>query len=74
MDHIGVVSPDRTPFASLNDVLNRLLPYHVFHEEPPCEDDFAKGIIFYTFIHTQIVSMEVFMQVFFVVAVFLYSG
>ncbi|XP_053367052.1 BRD4-interacting chromatin-remodeling complex-associated protein-like isoform X1 [Clarias gariepinus] len=55
MDHIGVVSPDRTPFASLNDVLNRLLPYHVFHEEPPCEDDFAKVDEEFEAVSTQVV-------------------
>uniref|UniRef100_A0A4W4EJW3 GLTSCR protein conserved domain-containing protein n=1 Tax=Electrophorus electricus TaxID=8005 RepID=A0A4W4EJW3_ELEEL len=41
-DHTGVMSPDRTPFTSLNDVIDRLLPYHVFQGAPPCEEDFTK--------------------------------
>ncbi|XP_034165394.1 BRD4-interacting chromatin-remodeling complex-associated protein-like isoform X2 [Pangasianodon hypophthalmus] len=41
-DHTRVMSPERTPFTSLNDVIDRLLPYHVFQGEPPCEEDFAK--------------------------------
>ncbi|MCJ8738627.1 hypothetical protein PDJAM_G00037920 [Pangasius djambal] len=41
-DHTRVMSPERTPFSSLNDVIDRLLPYHVFQGEPPCEEDFAK--------------------------------
>uniref|UniRef100_A0A8B9KG66 BRD4 interacting chromatin remodeling complex associated protein like n=1 Tax=Astyanax mexicanus TaxID=7994 RepID=A0A8B9KG66_ASTMX len=41
-DHTGVMSPDRAPFTSLNDVIERLLPYHVFQGAPPCEEDFTK--------------------------------
>ncbi|GAA6104668.1 BRD4-interacting chromatin-remodeling complex-associated protein-like [Tachysurus ichikawai] len=41
-DHTKVLSPEYTPFTSINDVLERLLPYHVFQGEPPCEEDFAK--------------------------------
>ncbi|XP_076855610.1 BRD4-interacting chromatin-remodeling complex-associated protein-like isoform X2 [Brachyhypopomus gauderio] len=41
-DHAGVMCPDRTPFTSLNDVIDRLLPYHVFQGAPPCEEDFTK--------------------------------
>ncbi|KAF7705424.1 hypothetical protein HF521_020710 [Silurus meridionalis] len=41
-DHTRVISPERTPFTSLNDVIDRLLPYHVFQGEPPSEEDFAK--------------------------------
>lgn len=40
--HKRVMSPERTPFTSLNDVIERFLPYHVFQGEPPCEEDFAK--------------------------------
>ncbi|KAF4084991.1 hypothetical protein AMELA_G00112420 [Ameiurus melas] len=40
--HKRVMSPERTPFDSLNDVIERILPYHVFQGEPPCEEDFAK--------------------------------
>ncbi|XP_051959409.1 BRD4-interacting chromatin-remodeling complex-associated protein-like isoform X1 [Xyrauchen texanus] len=29
-DHSGVMSPEWTPFTSLDDVIDRLLPYHVF--------------------------------------------
>ncbi|KAJ7987806.1 hypothetical protein DPEC_G00330330 [Dallia pectoralis] len=31
MDHSGVLAPDITRFTSLDDALQRLLPYHVFH-------------------------------------------
>ncbi|KAK3529603.1 hypothetical protein QTP70_032015 [Hemibagrus guttatus] len=41
-DHTRIMSPELAPFASLNDVIDRLLPYHVFQGEPPCEEDFAK--------------------------------
>lgn len=41
-DHTGVMSPDRAPFTSVNDVIDRLLPYHVFQGTPPCEEDFTK--------------------------------
>lgn len=47
-DHTRVISPEHAPFISLNDVIDRLLPYHVFQGEPPCEEDFAKGMIVYT--------------------------
>lgn len=42
-DHTGVMAPDRRPFTSLNDVIDRLLPYHVFQGASPCEEDFTKG-------------------------------
>ncbi|XP_017551594.1 BRD4-interacting chromatin-remodeling complex-associated protein-like isoform X1 [Pygocentrus nattereri] len=41
-DHTGVMSANRAPFTSLNDVIDRLLPYHVFQGAPPCEEDFTK--------------------------------
>uniref|UniRef100_A0AAY3ZV79 GLTSCR protein conserved domain-containing protein n=1 Tax=Denticeps clupeoides TaxID=299321 RepID=A0AAY3ZV79_9TELE len=41
-DHASVLSGDRMAFTSLDDVVNRLLPYHVFQGAPPCEDDFGK--------------------------------
>ncbi|XP_062859064.1 BRD4-interacting chromatin-remodeling complex-associated protein-like [Trichomycterus rosablanca] len=41
-DHLGVMTPNHSPFTSLNDVAQRLLPYHVFQGTPPCEEDFAK--------------------------------
>ncbi|TRY94543.1 hypothetical protein DNTS_008444 [Danionella cerebrum] len=41
-DHSRVMSSDRTPFSSLNDVFDRLLPYHVFQGSPPQEEEFAK--------------------------------
>ncbi|TSK14788.1 BRD4-interacting chromatin-remodeling complex-associated protein-like [Bagarius yarrelli] len=40
-NHAKVMFPERTPFTSLNDVIDRLLPYHVFQGEPPHEEDFA---------------------------------
>ncbi|XP_030630332.1 BRD4-interacting chromatin-remodeling complex-associated protein-like [Chanos chanos] len=41
-EHSAVLSPDRSPFTSLNDVMERLLPYHVFQGAPPGQDDFTK--------------------------------
>uniref|UniRef100_A0A671PQI2 GLTSCR1-like protein n=1 Tax=Sinocyclocheilus anshuiensis TaxID=1608454 RepID=A0A671PQI2_9TELE len=41
-DHIGVMSSERTPFTSFNDVIDRLLPYHVFQGSPPRDEDFTK--------------------------------
>ncbi|KAJ7462372.1 hypothetical protein B0H11DRAFT_1735387, partial [Mycena galericulata] len=42
LDHAAVLSPDtETPFSDCIDVVNRLLPYHVFHQ--PREDLDRKG-------------------------------
>ncbi|XP_065118962.2 BRD4-interacting chromatin-remodeling complex-associated protein-like isoform X1 [Paramisgurnus dabryanus] len=41
-DHNGVMSPERTPFSSFPDVIERLLPYHVFQGSPPQDEDFTK--------------------------------
>ncbi|KAK9965806.1 hypothetical protein ABG768_004876 [Culter alburnus] len=41
-DHNRVLSSERTPFTSLNDGIERLLPYHVFQGSPPRDEDFAK--------------------------------
>ncbi|KAI2658324.1 BRD4-interacting chromatin-remodeling complex-associated protein-like [Labeo rohita] len=41
-DHSGVMSSARTPFTSFNDVIDRILPYHVFQGSPPQDEDFAK--------------------------------
>uniref|UniRef100_A0A8C1QPX1 GLTSCR protein conserved domain-containing protein n=1 Tax=Cyprinus carpio TaxID=7962 RepID=A0A8C1QPX1_CYPCA len=41
-DHSGVMSSERTPFTSYNDVIDRLLPYHVFQGSPPRDEDFTK--------------------------------
>ncbi|XP_067286421.1 BRD4-interacting chromatin-remodeling complex-associated protein-like isoform X2 [Pseudorasbora parva] len=41
-DHCRVMSSVRTPFTSLNDGINRLLPYHVFQGSPPRDEDFTK--------------------------------
>ncbi len=42
-DHSRVMSSERTSFASFNDVIGRLLPYHVFQGSPPQDEDFTKG-------------------------------
>ncbi|KAL2078283.1 hypothetical protein ACEWY4_025968 [Coilia grayii] len=41
-DHAGVSSSDRVPFSSLDDVVHRLLPFHVFQGALPSEEEFAK--------------------------------
>uniref|UniRef100_A0A3B4Y1F6 BICRA like chromatin remodeling complex associated protein n=1 Tax=Seriola lalandi dorsalis TaxID=1841481 RepID=A0A3B4Y1F6_SERLL len=41
-DHAGVQTPDRCQFASINDALQRLLPYHVFQGAPPSQDEFSQ--------------------------------
>ncbi|KAJ7178488.1 hypothetical protein C8R43DRAFT_973504 [Mycena crocata] len=42
LDHAAVLNPDtETPFSDTIDVVNRLLPYHVFHQ--PKEDLDRKG-------------------------------
>uniref|UniRef100_A0A671LIA7 GLTSCR1-like protein n=1 Tax=Sinocyclocheilus anshuiensis TaxID=1608454 RepID=A0A671LIA7_9TELE len=41
-DHSGVMSSERMPFTSFNDVIDRLLPYHVFQGSPPQDEDFTK--------------------------------
>ncbi|XP_067343838.1 BRD4-interacting chromatin-remodeling complex-associated protein-like isoform X2 [Channa argus] len=39
-DHAGVQTPDRHQFASIDDALQRLLPYHVYQGAPPSQDEF----------------------------------
>ncbi|XP_018521412.1 LOW QUALITY PROTEIN: BRD4-interacting chromatin-remodeling complex-associated protein-like [Lates calcarifer] len=41
-DHTGVQTPDRRQFTSINDTLQRLLPYHVFQGAPPSHDEFSQ--------------------------------
>ncbi|XP_076007925.1 BRD4-interacting chromatin-remodeling complex-associated protein-like isoform X2 [Genypterus blacodes] len=41
-DHCGVQSPDRRRFASIEDALERLLPYYVFQGTPPSQDEFSQ--------------------------------
>ncbi|KAJ7084447.1 hypothetical protein B0H15DRAFT_398490 [Mycena belliarum] len=42
LDHASVINPDtESPFSNTVDVVNRLLPYHVFHQ--PNEDADRKG-------------------------------
>ncbi|XP_016403006.1 GLTSCR1-like protein, partial [Sinocyclocheilus rhinocerous] len=41
-DHSRVMSSERTPFTSFNDVIDNLLPYHVFQGSPPQDEDFTK--------------------------------
>ncbi|XP_010896419.2 BRD4-interacting chromatin-remodeling complex-associated protein-like isoform X3 [Esox lucius] len=42
MDHSGVLSPDITRFTSLDDALERLLPYHVFHGAASKKEEFSQ--------------------------------
>ncbi|KAM4526185.1 BRD4-interacting chromatin-remodeling complex-associated protein-like isoform 1-T2 [Fundulus diaphanus] len=41
-DHAGVQNPNRRKFTSVEDALQRLLPYHVFRGAPPCHDEFSQ--------------------------------
>ncbi|XP_070707686.1 BRD4-interacting chromatin-remodeling complex-associated protein-like [Pempheris klunzingeri] len=41
-DHAGVQTPDRRQFTSIEDALQRLLPYHVFQGAPPSQDEFSQ--------------------------------
>ncbi|KAM3591604.1 uncharacterized protein V6R79_004735 [Siganus canaliculatus] len=41
-DHAGVQNPDRRQFVSIDDALQRLLPYHVFQGTPPSQDEFSQ--------------------------------
>ncbi|XP_070846369.1 BRD4-interacting chromatin-remodeling complex-associated protein-like isoform X1 [Chaetodon trifascialis] len=41
-DHAGVQTPDRRRFTSIDDTLQRLLPYHVFQGAPPSQDEFSQ--------------------------------
>ncbi|XP_059892580.1 BRD4-interacting chromatin-remodeling complex-associated protein-like isoform X2 [Gadus macrocephalus] len=40
-DHAGVDTPDLRRYASLDDALHRLLPYHVFQGTPPSIHEFS---------------------------------
>ncbi|XP_010734790.2 BRD4-interacting chromatin-remodeling complex-associated protein-like [Larimichthys crocea] len=40
-DHAGVQTSDRRRFATIDDALQRLLPYHVFQGAPPSQDEFS---------------------------------
>lgn len=42
-DHAGVQNPNRRKFTSVEDALQRLLPYHVFQGAPPCQNEFSQG-------------------------------
>ncbi|KAM4715896.1 BRD4-interacting chromatin-remodeling complex-associated protein-like isoform 1-T2 [Anableps anableps] len=41
-DHAAVQNPNRRKFTSVEDALQRLLPYHVFQGAPPCQDEFSQ--------------------------------
>ncbi|KAK0152621.1 BRD4-interacting chromatin-remodeling complex-associated protein-like [Merluccius polli] len=41
-DHAGVDSPGRQRYASLDDALHRLIPYHVFQGTPPSLHEFSQ--------------------------------
>lgn len=43
-DHTGVQNPNRRRFASIDEALHRLLPYHVFQGAPPSLDEFSQGV------------------------------
>lgn len=41
-DHAGVQTPDLRRFTSIEDALQRLLPYHVFQGSPPSQEEFSQ--------------------------------
>ncbi|XP_043917843.1 BRD4-interacting chromatin-remodeling complex-associated protein-like [Protopterus annectens] len=41
-DHSHVVAPDKTPFTSLEDTFERLIPYNVFQGSLPTEEELKK--------------------------------
>ncbi|XP_029311480.1 BRD4-interacting chromatin-remodeling complex-associated protein-like [Cottoperca gobio] len=41
-DHAGVQTLDLRQFNSIDDALQRLLPYHVFQGAPPSQDEFSQ--------------------------------
>ncbi|XP_068161278.1 BRD4-interacting chromatin-remodeling complex-associated protein-like [Antennarius striatus] len=41
-DHAGVQTPNRRQFISIEDALQRLLPYHVFQGAPPNQEEFSQ--------------------------------
>ncbi|XP_061763685.1 BRD4-interacting chromatin-remodeling complex-associated protein-like isoform X1 [Nerophis ophidion] len=41
-DHDRVHTPDRQHFTSFSDVLQRLLPFHVFQGAPPTQEEFSQ--------------------------------
>ncbi|XP_054656049.1 BRD4-interacting chromatin-remodeling complex-associated protein-like isoform X2 [Dunckerocampus dactyliophorus] len=41
-DHNRVHTPERQHFTSFSDVLQRLLPYHVFQGAPPTQEEFSQ--------------------------------
>ncbi|XP_059180488.1 BRD4-interacting chromatin-remodeling complex-associated protein-like isoform X2 [Centropristis striata] len=41
-DHAGVQTSDRRQFNSVDDALQRLLPYHVFQGAPPSQEEFSQ--------------------------------
>lgn len=41
-DHAAVQIPDRRQFSTIDDALERLLPYHVFQGTPPGQDEFLQ--------------------------------
>nr|XP_040032326.1 BRD4-interacting chromatin-remodeling complex-associated protein-like [Gasterosteus aculeatus aculeatus]XP_040032327.1 BRD4-interacting chromatin-remodeling complex-associated protein-like [Gasterosteus aculeatus aculeatus] len=41
-DHAGVQTLDQRPFNSIDDALQRLLPYHVFQGAPPSHEEFSQ--------------------------------
>ncbi|XP_032359141.1 BRD4-interacting chromatin-remodeling complex-associated protein-like isoform X1 [Etheostoma spectabile] len=41
-DHAGVQTLDQRRFSSIEDALQRLLPYHVFQGAPPSQEEFSQ--------------------------------
>lgn len=55
-DHAGVQTPDRRRFASVDDALLRLLPYHVFQGAPPSQDEFSQVDEEFEVVSTQVLK------------------
>ncbi|XP_054899193.1 BRD4-interacting chromatin-remodeling complex-associated protein-like [Poeciliopsis prolifica] len=55
-DQAGVQNPNRRKFTSVEDALQRLLPYHVFQGAPPCQDEFSQVDDEFEDVATQVVT------------------
>ncbi|KAM9336119.1 BRD4-interacting chromatin-remodeling complex-associated protein-like [Symphorus nematophorus] len=55
-DHAGVHTPDRRRFTSVEDALQRLLPYHVFQGAPPSQDEFSQVDEEFEVVATQVLN------------------
>uniref|UniRef100_A0A3P8W3P9 BICRA like chromatin remodeling complex associated protein n=1 Tax=Cynoglossus semilaevis TaxID=244447 RepID=A0A3P8W3P9_CYNSE len=55
-DHVGVQTPDRRRFTSVNDALQRLVSYHVFQGAPPSKEEFSQVDDVFEAVATQVLK------------------